>query len=138
MCNSSCCSDIQITLEENPTLINLNIEEQPAQDITVIIDQTGITYSKIENFLLSLSSNFQDKLLGLTSNFALNSSNWQETYNEVNLMQNLTSGWQETYGEVNLMQDLTSGWQETYSEVNLMQNLTAGWQNPGIVDGGFF
>lgn len=97
-------------------------------NITVYIDETGVGIRPILNFISLLSSNYNVHQQ-VMSTVLTNSAAWEETYHEVNLIQNtLSADWQETYDEVNLIQTtLSSKWQETFEYID-----------SGIVDGGTF
>lgn len=95
----SCCNEITITVENNPQ-----------DNINVYIDEKGLGIKPILNFISLLSSNFNINQQ-VVSTFVSNSADWQETYDEVNLIQNTLSG----------------NWQDSYEHFN-----------SGIIDGGFF
>jgi hypothetical protein len=97
-------------------------------NITVYIDETGIGIRPILNFISLLSSNYnmQQQVM---STVLTNSAAWEETYHDVNLIQNtLSADWNDTFTEVNTIQEkLSAQWQKSYDRVEL-----------GIVDGGNF
>jgi hypothetical protein len=109
----------------NDTVITIN--GGCRDNISVYVDETGQGIRPILNFISLLSSDY-NLYQQVMSTVTINSANWQETYDEVNLLQPLSAGWQETYDEVNTMQyTLTSNWQQTYEYIDL-----------GVVNGGSF
>lgn len=113
----SCCNDITVTVQNNPH-----------DNIVVYIDEKGVGIKPILNFISVLSSNFNIQQ-EVTTTMLNNSANWQETFNDVNIIQDtLSATWRETYDEVNIIQNtLSAGWQETFE-----------YFESGVINGGFF
>lgn len=97
-------------------------------NITVYIDETGVGIRPILNFISLLSSNYNINQQ-VMSTVLTNSAAWEETYHEVNTIQNsISADWHDTFREVNTIQEILSAqWQKSYEKVEL-----------GIVDGGNF
>jgi len=97
-------------------------------NIVVYIDETGVGIRPILNFISLLSSNYNINQQ-VMSTVLTNSAAWQETYEEVNTIQNsISADWNDTFQEVNTIQEkLSAQWQKSYERVEL-----------GIVDGGNF
>jgi hypothetical protein len=97
-------------------------------NIVVYIDETGKGIKPILNFISLLSSNYNVHQQ-VMSTVLTNSAAWEETYHEVNTIQNsISADWHETFQEVNTIQEkLSAQWQKSYDVVQL-----------GIVDGGNF
>lgn len=108
--------------------ITVSIDDAPTNNISVYIDETGIGIRPILNFISLLSSTFNINQQ-VISTVLTNSANWEETFNEVNVLQDtLSANWQETFSEVNILQDtLSANWEKTYDIVK-----------SSIVDGGTF
>ena len=101
----------------------------PCNDIDVIIDLSGGEFYSFLNLLQKLSSNYQ-RFEEAVTNIYINSSiylNPQEV-EQLALIQTLSAGWQETYTEVNtIQQDFSANWQQNVEYVN-----------SGVIDAGFF
>jgi hypothetical protein len=115
--SSSCC---------NTTIV---IENPPQNNISVIVNDALAPFHVINSFINRLSSNLE-KYESVSTNVISNSTNYLnlEEVNELNIIQTLTSNWVETYDEVNTIQNnLSSEWQDTTD-----------WYQAGIIDAGFF
>lgn len=109
--------------------ITVNVQNDPADNITVYIDERGIGLLPISNFLKTLSANYQS-INSATTNVISNSAAWfnEKEINELNQLQELSACWEETCDEVNFLQ----------------QSLSANWQNASnfinnsVIDSGYF
>ena len=103
--------------------------EQTLQDINIIIDDKSPNIYHLLNIIGTLSSSY-NRFDNAATNIEVNSSAYfnPEEVEKLNDMQALTSNFLETYHEVNTIQDiLSANWQKT----------TELYDDP-IVDGGFF
>lgn len=116
-----------------PDTINIVVNET-TPNTTVVIDDKAPNILLYLNFLTQLSGNFVGAVNSVTTN-----TNELRT-----LVSQFSSDWNQTVDEVNLMQDLTASWVATEQETNLFQGLSAGWEGAakyvedGVVDAGFF
>lgn len=109
---------------ESTVVVNENTSE-----VTVIIDTVGPNLYPVVDFLNKLELNY-NRFEEAVNNIYTNSARYlnQEQIQQLALIQTLSSGWEETYTEVNtIQQDLSTTWQNTSDYVAV-----------GIVDGGFF
>jgi uncharacterized phage infection (PIP) family protein YhgE len=113
-------------MENNTTIIVNNL---PKNKTSIIINDTSEPLKLLNSYISKLSSNLE-KYESVSTNVITNSSTYLnlKEVEEVNFIQTLTSQWDETYNEVNTIQnELTATWQEN-SEYVLN----------GIIDAGFF
>lgn len=105
------------------------VNNPPQNKISVIINDTSDPLKLLNTYISRLSSNLEKYEL-VSTNVISNSTtylNLQEV-EEVNFMQSLTSQWDETYHEVNTIQNqLSTSWQQTSEYIS-----------DGIIDAGFF
>jgi hypothetical protein len=103
--------------------------EQTLDNINVVIDDRSPNIYYLLNIIGTLSSSY-DRLNRAATNVEVNSSAYfnPEEVEKINTLQTLTSNFVETYHEVNTIQDiLSANWQKT-SEL---------YDDP-IIDGGSF
>ncbi|MEN9445622.1 MAG: hypothetical protein RL728_134 [Bacteroidota bacterium] len=116
-------------MQTNCRKTTIIIEEQPTNNINVIVNDALPTFHLINSYINNLSSNLQKFELA-SNNIISNSAAYLniEEVNEVNFIQSLTGNWQETFEEMNtIQQQFSANWQNT-TEI----------YNDPIVDGGFF
>jgi hypothetical protein len=110
----------------NNTEIIIN---KTTDNISVIIDNDGPNLYPISGLINNLLNNY-NKIESAATTVVNNSAAWfnYEEIEEVNILQSLSSNWVETYDEMNSLQDNLSGsWQQTTDYINA-----------GIIDAGFF
>ncbi len=112
---------------ENDTTIIVN--NLPENKTSIIINDTSEPLKLLNSYISKLSSNLE-KYESVSTNVITNSTTYLNVkeIEQINIIQTLTSQWDETYHEVNTMQnELTANWQENTEYVL-----------NGVLDAGFF
>jgi hypothetical protein len=98
--------------------------EQSANNVTVIIDNNSTNILQYYKLLSSIQNNYE-KFDAASTNIISNSaaylnSEHKETLTHVGL---LTSNWQETFHEVNTVQNqLSANWEKAYQNMDMIIN----------------
>lgn len=114
------------TIQRDNEIILNNI---PQNKISVIINDTSEPLRLLNSYINKLSSNLE-KYESVSTNVITNSTTYLNVkeIEQINIIQTLTSQWDETYHEVNTIQnELTANWQENTEYVL-----------NGVLDAGFF
>lgn len=105
------------------------IDEEEAENITVVIDTEGPNLYPISGLIENLLKNY-DKINDAADNLRSNSAIYlnPNEVQQLSLLQTLTGTWEETKEEMNTVQyNLSSTWQNTTEFVNT-----------GVFDAGYF
>jgi hypothetical protein len=105
-------------------IVNENISE-----VSIIIDNQGPNLSPFSELLKKLNLNY-DKFENAANNIHANSAAYLnlDEINQLTVIQSASSSWQETYQEVDtIQQNLSSGWQNNTVFIDT-----------GIIDAGYF
>jgi wyosine [tRNA(Phe)-imidazoG37] synthetase (radical SAM superfamily) len=114
------------SVERDTTIIVNNL---PENKTSIIINDTSEPLKLLNSYISKLSSNLE-KYESVSTNVITNSTTYLNVkeIEQINIIQTLTSQWDETYHEVNTMQnELTANWQENTEYVL-----------NGVLDAGFF
>jgi hypothetical protein len=98
-----------------PNEITVTIQNPQKNNVSVYVDEKGISIAPIFNFINKLQTTY-DTHQNAASLVLKASSDWQKTHEDfTSLKMTLSAGWQETFGEVNVIQSsLSSNWQKSY------------------------